>query len=79
LPLVRFRGKLGKNQKPFSFGNDQTKLTHSNRPKNWLHQPIEKQDYTESTIKAINEAHYLYQWAQTSEEKNILKRLKLRL
>jgi len=56
-------------------GDNQSKLTRSNRPKNWLHQPIKKQDYSESTIYAINEAHYLYQLSQTSEEKQVLKRL----
>ena len=56
-------------------GDYQSKLTHSNRPKNWLHHPIEKQDYSENTIYAINEAHYLYQLAQTNEEKKTLMSL----
>ena len=56
-------------------GNTQSKLTRSNRPNNWLHKPIEKQDHTEETIKAINEAYYLYQVAQTNEEKKLLKSL----
>ncbi len=56
-------------------GDNQAKLTRSNRPKNWLHQPIEKQDYTEDTIKAINEAYFLFQISQTSEERKLLKRL----
>jgi hypothetical protein len=56
-------------------GNTQSKLTRSNRPNNWLHKPIEKPEYDEKTLTAINEAYYLYQIAQTNEEKKLLKSL----
>ncbi len=56
-------------------GDTQPKLTRSNRPKNWLHQPIEKQEYNEGTIEAINEAYYLFQIAQSKEEENMIKSL----
>lgn len=56
-------------------GDNQPKLTRSNRPKNWLHQPIKKQEYNEGTIEAINEAYYLFQIAQSKEEKNMIKSL----
>lgn len=56
-------------------GDSQSKLTRSNRPNNWVHKPIEKQDYNEGTIEAINEAYYLFQLAQTNNEKKLLQSL----
>lgn len=51
--------------------NYQPKITKSFTPNMWKAEESESRSYSEETIKALNEAHYLYNAGKSKDEKQL--------